>query len=121
KGIFKQEKKTSKKKEKKGADSSLDKKMAVDQVGAELVKQGMNYYGNEVMYSGIYGTEMPCEIFFGSVYNQRLRHMVSDKYQVRAKGKINEITRQPIKGRKRGGGIRVGEMERYALIAHGAT
>lgn len=27
--------------------------------------------------------EMPCDIYIGLVYYQRLRHMVSDKFQVR--------------------------------------
>ena len=34
------------------------------------------------MYSGIDGREMSVQMFFGIVHYQRLRHMVSDKWQV---------------------------------------
>lgn len=34
------------------------------------------------MYSGVDGREMKASIFFGIVHYQRLRHMVSDKWQV---------------------------------------
>uniref|UniRef100_A0A1I7ZCR6 DNA-directed RNA polymerase subunit beta n=1 Tax=Steinernema glaseri TaxID=37863 RepID=A0A1I7ZCR6_9BILA len=98
-----------------------EKKTAIDHFGQLLTKAGYNYYGNEVMYSGVDGREMKVEIFFGIVYYQRLRHMIADKYQVRATGPIDPVTHQPVKGRKKGGGIRFGEMERDALIAHGTS
>ena len=57
----------------------------------------------------------------GIVYYQRLRHMVSDKSQVRGTGPVHPLTQQPVKGRKRHGGIRLGEMERDSLLAHGIS
>lgn len=92
-----------------------------DYFGEQLKTAGYNYHGNEPMYSGVTGEELRADIYIGVVYYQRLRHMVNDKFQVRSTGPVNSLTMQPVKGRKRNGGIRIGEMERDALIGHGTS
>merc|ERR1719209_71445 len=94
---------------------------AIDYFAQQLDAAGYNYYGTETLYSGVSGVEMRAEIFMGVIHYQRLRHMVSDKFQVRSLGPIDCVTRQPVKGRKKGGGVRFGEMERDSLLSHGST
>ncbi|KAJ1438517.1 hypothetical protein B484DRAFT_444535 [Ochromonadaceae sp. CCMP2298] len=98
-----------------------EEERVIDHVGEQLRACGYNYYGSEPLYNGLTGEVMHADIFMGVVFYQRLRHMVSDKSQVRSTGPVTAVTRQPVKGRKKHGGIRLGEMERDALLSHGVA
>ena len=57
----------------------------------------------------------------GRAYMLKLVHMVDEKIHARSIGPRSLVTQQPVKGRARGGGQRLGEMELWALEGFGAA
>ena len=95
--------------------------LEVKTISKALLQLGYEAHGNQILYDGLTGEQLECNIFIGPVFYQRLKHMVSDKQHSRSIGPMVNLTRQPAEGRSRDGGLRFGEMERDAMISHGAS
>ena len=77
----------------------------VSDICEELVKNGYNYLGKDILTSGITGEPLEAYIYHGPVYYQKLKHMVVDKMHGRARGPRAVLTRQPTEGRSRDGNM----------------
>ena len=86
-----------------------------------LVAAGLPADGTVTLYDGRTGAAFAEPVTVGVQYLLKLHHEVDDKLHARATGPYALLTGQPVGGRARGGGQRVGEMEVWALEAHGAA
>jgi DNA-directed RNA polymerase subunit beta len=82
---------------------------------------GLPEDGKAVLYDGRTGEPFDMRATVGYMHMLKLIHMVDDKIHARSTGPYSLVTQQPLGGRAQFGGQRLGEMEVWALEAHGAA
>ena len=102
-------------------DGTMFRDSSIEYICDCLQQAGYDSTGSTYLYSGMTGERYESKIFMGPTYYQRLKHMVKDKNHARSRGPVQMLTRQPLEGRAREGGLRFGEMERDCVISHGAA
>jgi len=111
------------------AGFKLNKKYAVpvfekyseEEIAAELSAAGLDPSGKVQLYDGRTGDAYEQKAVVGKGYIIKLVHMVDDKVHARSTGPYSLVTQQPLGGKARMGGQRLGEMEVWALEAHRAS
>jgi DNA-directed RNA polymerase II subunit RPB2 len=101
--------------------SFFNRENIVKTVGESLMSIGLHPYTENIMYCGTTGKQLACSIFMGPLYFMRMKHLTSDKINSRGEGRREMRTHQPTGGRGNEGGMRIGEMERDAISAHGVS
>lgn len=88
----------------------------------ELLRaRGFQPRGHRKVFSTRTGDMLDCDVFVGPAFVQRVTHLARPKCYARGRGARNPQTGQPPKGRRVGGGNRMGEGEVKAVQAHGAA
>jgi DNA-directed RNA polymerase subunit beta len=80
-----------------------------------------NFPGKIRIYDGRTGETFDQLVTVGQAYMLRLVHMVDDKIHMRSTGPYSLVTQQPLRGRSKQGGQRLGEMEVWALEGYGSA
>lgn len=102
-------------------DGTSFQKQNIEQFEEQLKELGFRADGKETFYDGITGEPMDAKIYVGNMYYLKLKYMVANRLHARGIGKVTLLTRQPVEGRSKGGALRLGEMEKDAIIGHGAS
>jgi len=87
----------------------------------ELRKRGIEVKEKVRVYDGRTGEPYDAPIVVGPKYILKLEHMADAKVHARSIGRYTIVTQQPLGGKAQFGGQRFGEMEVWALEAHGAA
>nr|WVD55914.1 beta subunit of RNA polymerase b [Tetradesmus dimorphus] len=79
------------------------------------------YPGKMQIFDGRTGEPYDSPVTVGIAYMLKLVHLVDDKIHARSTGPYSLVTQQPLRGRSKYGGQRLGEMEVWAIEAYGAA
>lgn len=77
--------------------------------------------GKIYIFDGQTGEPYENPVTVGVSYILKLVHLVDDKIHARSTGPYSLVTQQPLRGRSKYGGQRLGEMEVWAIEAYGAA
>lgn len=80
-----------------------------------------NFPGKVRVFDGRTGTNFDQFVTVGCAYMLKLVHLVEEKIHARTIGPYSMLMEQPLAGRAKNGGQRLGEMEVWALEAFGAA
>ncbi len=92
-----------------------------DEIRDMLREAGLPEDGKVQLRDGRTGENFMEKATVGMMYMMKLNHLVDDKIHARSTGPYALVTRQPLGGKARFGGQRLGEMEVWALEAYGAA
>jgi len=101
-------------------DGTMFKKIDIESAQAELEALGLSNNGTHRFYSGITGQYIDCMVFAGPTFFERIQKFTADQQYSIARGSTDCLTHQPLDGMSANGGLKMGEMERDVLVAHGA-
>nr|YP_010320105.1 RNA polymerase beta subunit [Parnassia nubicola]UJJ82799.1 RNA polymerase beta subunit [Parnassia nubicola]UUA66383.1 RNA polymerase beta subunit [Parnassia nubicola]UUA66473.1 RNA polymerase beta subunit [Parnassia nubicola]UUA66563.1 RNA polymerase beta subunit [Parnassia nubicola] len=79
------------------------------------------YPGKNRIFDGRTGNPFEQPVIIGKPYILKLIHQVDDKIHGRSSGHYALVTQQPLRGRAKQGGQRIGEMEVWALEGFGVS
>ncbi|MDR2770106.1 MAG: DNA-directed RNA polymerase subunit beta, partial [Rickettsiales bacterium] len=94
---------------------------SADDIKNMLEMAGLPPSGQFRLYDGMTGEPFAREVTVGIMYMMKLHHLVDEKIHARSVGPYSLVTQQPLSGKSHFGGQRLGEMEVWALEAHGAA
>lgn len=86
-----------------------------------LEENGLPSDGKMQLYDGRTGEPFENKVTVGYMYMLKLIHLVDDKIHARSTGSYSLVTQQPLGGKAKFGGQRLGEMEVWAIEAYGAA